>query len=142
MRTFLILAFVFAAVHCTQKFELNLDMFQKMQHHYGNPAFGCLHDEVAAGLQGASGDDCMPRAYNNACPSDVPTGTTATPMALVQDQSGNKYCCLVCRGLASGTCPSTASCVSPRGLNIPGMDLQAMVGICLYPAPSKMLQDN
>ena len=141
MRTFLVLAFVFAAVHCTQKFELNLDMFQVMSH-YGNPAQGCKSDEVKAGLQGASGDACMARTQNNVCPSDVPTGTTATPMAIVQDQSGNRYCALVCRGLASGTCPSTASCVSPRGLNIPGMDLQAMVGICLYPAPSKMLQDN
>ena len=106
-------------------------VFQAMMH-YGNPARGCRSDEVSGSIQGANGDCCLPRATNNVCPTDVPQGTTAKPFAVVQDQSGNRYCALICSGMATGTCPSGASCMHPSSGSY-GLNLQASVGLCLYP---------
>merc|ERR1711976_345626 len=91
------------------------------QTHYGNPQNGCLSDEIAARLSGVNGDACFPQATNNSCPTDVPSGTTASPMAVIQDQSGNRYCGLICSGIATGNCPSGSTCQSVSG-----------AGICMY----------
>merc|ERR1712014_28017 len=91
----------------------------------------CLSDEIAARIQGANGDACFPRANNGVCPTDVPTGTTASPMAVIQDQTGSRYCGLICSGIATGTCPQGASCMSPSSVSRM-LNLQATVGLCLY----------
>jgi hypothetical protein len=140
MRTFILLALVFAVAH-SEMVTLN---FQAVQHHYGDPARGCLTDELSGQIQGLSGyDDCMPQCNSSgACSSDVPTGTTATGYPAAQDAQGNKYCVLICSGLFTGTCPSGASCVSPS-TTVTGLNFQAQVGICMYPiASARLLFDN
>ena len=141
MRVAIILVLCFAAVH-TETFFLD---FQAVQHHYGNPTAGCLSDEMSGAIQGASGYDvCLPRASNGQCSMDLPANTTAKPYAAVSDQSGNKYCILICSGLATGTCPASGKCVHPSTA-AKGLNLQASVGICMYAAPSasaRLLADN
>merc|ERR1712087_1097699 len=114
----------------TPVFTLVPNMFQARSH-YGNPMpSGCLSDEIAARIQGANGDACFPRATNNRCPTDLPSGTTATPMAVIQDQTGARYCGLICSGVATGTCPSGASCVAASGYRL--LTSGAGVGLCMY----------
>jgi len=92
-------------------------------YHYEKPP--CQSDEMAAQIQGASGDVCAPHCDGGAaCPTDVPPGTKAQPQCALQDQSGNKYCALMC-GFSSG-CPSGATCARVGGI----------VGICVYPSTS------
>lgn len=89
--------------------------------HYGNPAEGCMADEVAVHIQGVKGAICSPKCTSGACPSDEPAGTDATPQCLLQDAgSGNKYCALACT--KATTCPASASCQ----MVMPG------IGLCTY----------
>jgi hypothetical protein len=70
--------------------------------HYGDPYDGCLSDEIAIRVQGASGASgamCSPMCNAGACPSDVPTGCKATPQCVLSTGGGKKYCALVCRRL-------------------------------------------
>merc|ERR1711862_300828 len=112
--------------------QLTPNLFQQMSH-YGNPAQGCRSDEVAGRIGGANGQICLPSCRSGQCPSDVPQGTTATPMCVIQDQSGHQYCGLICSGIATGTCPQGASCMTPSNAKFIGWNLQAAVGICLFP---------
>jgi len=90
--------------------------------HYGDPANGCESDEQAVQVQGISGDFCSPPCSNGSCPTDVPSGVTATGECILQDTSGDQYCALECNPLAySGECGS-ASC----------QEVQFGVGICTY----------
>jgi hypothetical protein len=140
MRTFILLALVFAVAR-SEMVTLN---FQAVQHHYGDPAKGCLGDELSGQIQGVSGYDvCMPRTNSSGvCSSDLPVGATATPYPAAQDAQGNKYCVLMCAGIATGKCPSGARCVSPSTA-IEGINLQQSVGLCMYPLGSaRLLFDN
>merc|ERR1711907_262661 len=51
--------------------------------HYEDPKpNGCLSDEVAIQIQGIKGDFCTPKCtgiFKTKCPTDVPSGVTATP---------------------------------------------------------------
>merc|ERR1712183_25514 len=149
MRAFILILALSAAVMTTevQKMTLLRQHFQAMTH-YENPwsssgtTPSCRSDELPGQIQGATGDACFPKATNDTCPTDVPSGTTATPFPLVQDSEGNTYCALVCKGYATGTCASGAECVSPSSNQIYGMQLQAMVAICLYPQPTLSTIDN
>jgi len=86
--------------------------------HYEKPP--CRSDEVDVTIQGFDGETCTPKCTNNACPTDVPEGTTATPQCVLQDSSsGDKYCALTC---LIGGCPPGASCKR-----------QGLTGLCLYP---------
>merc|ERR1719482_364828 len=88
--------------------------------HYEKPP--CQSDETEASVQGANGEVCAPKCdASGTCPTDVPPGTKATPKCALQDQSGNKYCALMC--LRSAGCPSGATCAKVGGL----------FGICVYP---------
>merc|ERR1712048_1318594 len=90
-------------------------------YHYEKPP--CQSDEMAAQVQSAGGEVCAPHCDGGAaCPTDVPPGTKATPQCALQDQSGKKYCALMC-GFSSG-CPSGATCARVGGI----------VGICVYPS--------
>merc|ERR1712203_1213447 len=69
--------------------------------HYGNPTGGCMSDEQAGKIQGLQGDTCLPTCtgiLKESCPSDVPTGDTDVPKCILKDQSGDKFCVLVCKG--------------------------------------------
>merc|ERR1712084_184197 len=86
--------------------------------HYEKPP--CRSDEVDVTIQGFDGETCTPKCTNNACPTDVPEGTTATPQCVLQDSSsGDKYCALTC---LIGGCPPGASCKR-----------SGLTGLCLYP---------
>merc|ERR1711945_19564 len=86
--------------------------------HYEKPP--CRVDEVDVSIQGFDGETCTPKCTSNACPTDVPEGTTATPQCVLQDaSSGDKYCALTC---LFGGCPPGASCQH-----------SGLVGLCLYP---------
>jgi len=88
--------------------------------HYEKPP--CQSDEMEAQIQGANGEVCAPHCDGGvACPTDVPPGTRATPQCALQDQSGKKYCALMC-GFSSG-CPSGAKCARVGGI----------VGVCVFP---------
>merc|ERR1711871_851093 len=90
--------------------------------HYEDPKpNGCRSDEQAIQIQGVSGDFCTPKCSGMTCPSDVPSGVTATPTCALQDTSGNKYCALICSPTQNDACGTNASCKSISG-----------VGICTY----------
>ena len=77
--------------------------------HYGNPSTGCESDEQAVRVQGLAGDFCSPKCSSSgSCPSDVPSGETASPECALRTTTGDKYCALICQsdsecgGLAAG----------------------------------------
>merc|ERR1719487_2687237 len=76
---------------------------------------------------GLSGDFCSPKCdTSGSCPSDVPSGDSATPTCALQTPFGAKYCALVCtpsdslKNGANGEC-GTGTCQSIQG-----------TGICTY----------
>merc|ERR1712170_274519 len=87
--------------------------------------------EMAGEIQGANGVGCFPKAQGYNCPTDVPEGTTAQPMPVIQDQSGDLLCGLVCAGPATGNCASGATCVS-----------LGQASLCLYSQPTLSTIDN
>jgi len=90
--------------------------------HYEDPKpNGCQTGELAIQIQGVAGDFCSPKCAGTTCPSDVPAGVTATPQCALQDQSGNKYCALICSPSASADTCGKATCKSIQG-----------TGICTY----------
>merc|ERR1711937_167499 len=92
--------------------------------HYEDPKpNGCLSDEQAIQIQGVSGDFCTPKCtgiLKMSCPQDLPDGVTAKPQCALKDQSGNKYCALICTPGANDSC-GKATCKSIQG-----------TGICTY----------
>lgn len=89
--------------------------------HYGAPP--CESDEQNVQVQGISGSFCSPPCTSGSCPTDVPSGVTATPSCLLQDTSGNKYCALKCTPSVNGECGAGAC-----------QEVQAGIGICTYGA--------
>merc|ERR1739848_4646 len=65
--------------------------------HYGDPKNGCMADEEPVQIKGVSGDVCTPKCKTNACPTDVPAGTTVEPSCALQTTAGDKYCALMCK---------------------------------------------
>ena len=58
---------------------------------------GCQAGEVNITITGITGSMCTPKCdATGQCPTDVCEGTVATPTCALQDQSGNKYCALIC----------------------------------------------
>ena len=101
-----------------------MELYQNATTHYGDPKQGCMSDEIAVQIQGVSGDFCTPTcSLFTACPTDVPTGVTASPMCALQDASSSKkYCALICQPSGNADqCGTNASCKSISG-----------VGICTY----------
>ena len=100
--------------------------------HYGDPASGCLSDELEVTIQGVDGDFCTPTcSLFKTCPTDVPEGVTAQPQCALQDSASNKkYCALICsptlpisnQKAADDQCGENASCKS----------VQLGIGICTY----------
>ena len=87
--------------------------------HYEKPP--CQKDETQAEVEGAGGSVCAPKCNTGSCPTDVPEGTTAKPMCILQDESsGDKYCALAC---ILGGCPDGSKCVH----------LSSLLGVCIYP---------
>ena len=71
-----------------------------------------------------AGEFCSPAcSAAGACPTDVPTGTTAKPTCDLNSPQGAKYCSLVCAGAGAAGCPTGASCKAIQG-----------TGICTYDA--------
>ena len=65
--------------------------------HYEDPKpNGCGSDEKAIKINGVTGDFCSPKCTGTECPSDVPTGVTATPTCALKTPFGAKYCALIC----------------------------------------------
>merc|ERR1711972_482614 len=94
--------------------------------HYEKPP--CRSDEVDVSIQGFDGETCTPKCTTNACPTDVPEGTTATPQCVLQDSSsGDKYCALTC---LLGGCPPGASCKH-----------SGLTGLCLYPQSNSNVKE-
>ncbi len=113
--------------HVSINVEFEIDMVGVNPTHYGNPSGGCMDDEMAGQIQGVNGTACFPKCtglvIKDKCPTDTPDGDTAPGECVVKDQSsGNKYCVLVCKGMATGDCPTGATCQPIQGQ-----------GICLYP---------
>jgi hypothetical protein len=85
--------------------------------HYEKPP--CQADEAQARVIGTGGVLCAPACDGTTCPSDVPDGVTAQPMCALSDQSGNKYCALLCGSDDECDSEGGASCAQ---------------GVCVYTA--------
>ena len=90
--------------------------------HYGDPKDGCMSDEQSITIQGVTGDFCSPACtgiLKTKCPADVPAGVTASPQCALQDQSGNKYCVLLCTpSVEDDQCGDKASCKPIQGQGV------------------------
>lgn len=104
------------------------------QSHYGDPKMGCMPDERNVTVNGVAGDLCAPLCHPNAtpaCPTDVPTGVTATPECELTFKDGVKGCILVCSpsidkgSLRLGDAQCGAGSCQPI----------QNVGVCTYGAP-------
>merc|ERR1712139_427803 len=94
--------------------------------HYGDPKGGCESDEQAIQVQGVPGDFCSPPCSGTTCPSDVPSGDTATPQCALQSTTGAKYCALICTPSALQTNGSNGECGTGTCQAVQG------TGICTY----------
>mmetsp|Transcript_5447 Transcript_5447/g.11150 ORF Transcript_5447/g.11150 Transcript_5447/m.11150 type:complete len:147 (-) Transcript_5447:182-622(-) len=100
--------------------------------HYGKPPTGCTDDELVLQIQGVPGIICAPKCADfMPCPSDLPDGVTASPQCALQDQSGHKYCILICNPATASLnflrggdsqCGEEATCQPVQG-----------TGVCTYP---------
>ena len=99
--------------------------------HYGDPAKGCLNDEINVFVNGVPGDWCSPSCgAGKPCPTDFPKGTTASPdCALAVGGTSPNRCVLLCNpaswrnlSVGDGGCPPGAGCHAASGK-----------GICTYP---------
>merc|ERR1712196_482197 len=121
-----IVAVAFAAPMGPLKLTVDPEFVAAMANssHYEDPKpNGCLPDEQAVQIQGLSGDFCTPKCtgiLKMSCPQDLPDGVTAKPQCALKDQSGNKYCALICTPGANDSC-GKATCKSIQG-----------TGICTY----------
>jgi hypothetical protein len=96
--------------------------------HYEKPP--CGSDEAEAQLTGSSGVLCAPKCdASGSCPTDFPSGVTATPLCALQDQSGNKYCALMCTSDSQCDTAGGSTCSMVAGSE----------GVCTYPATKKAL---
>lgn len=107
--------------------------------HYGEPPEGCEKDEKAFQIQGIPGGICAPMCTDFLpCPKDVPDGVTASPTCALKDQTGTKYCVLLCE--VGGGSPDDADfpgagdplgddqCGEATCQEVPGQG----VGVCTY----------
>lgn len=86
--------------------------------HYGDPnkPSGCEQDEIRVKITGVAGEVCSPPcAKDGSCPTDVPSGVTASPQCVLNDGQGDKYCVLVCSAAEDAQCGANASCKSAQG---------------------------
>jgi photosystem II stability/assembly factor-like uncharacterized protein len=90
-------------------------------HHYEKPP--CQADEAQASVTGTGGAVCAPACDGSTCPTDVPEGVTAQPTCTLQDQSGNKYCALMCDSDNHCDSGGGAACAHPTA---------GQPGICVY----------
>ena len=88
--------------------------------HYEDPNAGpCRSDEVPIQIQGVSGSICTPQCDDSGkCPTDVPTGVTATPVCALKSSAGQQFCCLECTPAQNDACGENASCKSIQGQGI------------------------
>jgi len=91
--------------------------------HYEKPP--CQDDEAQASVTGTGGAVCAPICDGTTCPSDVPDGVTAQPTCALSDQSGNKFCALLCQSDDECDSDGGANCAKPQA---------GAPGICVYPA--------
>ena len=99
--------------------KMGLLKHSKTNGHYGDPYTGCAADEKSFTIQGLTGEVCSPSCTSAACPTDVPTGVTASPQCALQDQSGNKYCVLLCTpSVEDDQCGENASCKPIQGQGV------------------------
>lgn len=85
--------------------------------HYEDPFAGpCRSDEVDIQIQDVDGKMCSPQCDDSGkCPTDVPTGVTATPACVLQSSAGEKFCALECTPAENDACGPKASCKSISG---------------------------
>ena len=104
--------------------------------HYGDPLAGaCMSDEQNITITGVAGSVCSPAAtgvLKQKCPTDTPAGCTITPAAILQDQSGDKYCALEC----SPSLPIKDQKLADSICGVDNMSCKPIsgVGICTYDA--------
>jgi hypothetical protein len=96
--------------------------------HYEKPP--CQDDEAKASVTDTGGSVCAPQCDGTNCPSDVPEGVTAQPTCALSDQSGGKYCALLCQSDDECDHDGGASCAHPQA---------GAPGICVYPDSSNGL---
>jgi len=129
-----------SVVSADARFETTSAAFEHFLKHYGSPSAGCEDDENSFQISGIPGGVCARKCADFLpCPTDVPKGVSATPMCALQDQSGNKYCILVCStttttkntdgNLRNGVVFQDDQCGEAICRPVPGQD---GLGICTY----------
>ena len=80
--------------------------------HYGNPASGCLPDEMELQISGIGGVACAPSCQGlfKHCPMDVPAGVTAPPVCLISVDK-KKKCTLNCEVGYDLPCGPSMKCI-------------------------------
>mmetsp|Transcript_66245 Transcript_66245/g.158459 ORF Transcript_66245/g.158459 Transcript_66245/m.158459 type:complete len:617 (+) Transcript_66245:94-1944(+) len=99
--------------------------------HYEKPP--CQDGEMEASIQGGSftGSGCFPKCTGaGSCPTDVLPGVTAPAQCAISDQSGNKYCGLICSSDDQCDKKGGAQCAMVQGT----------IGICEYPTSTEAAQ--
>lgn len=84
----------------------------------------CQPNEVNITIQGVPGSICTPPCENGACPMTPCSGILAKPQCALQDQSGNKYCALLC---SPGS--NTTQCSHDEHM---GCQAISGTGVCTY----------
>jgi len=97
--------------------------------HYEKPP--CQDDEAKASVTDTDGSVCAPECADQDCPTDVPEGVTAVPQCALSDQSGGKYCALLCQGDDECGSDPDAECAHPQA---------GAPGICVYKGASNGVQ--
>ncbi len=85
---------------------------------------GCQSDELSVQVEGLGGDFCSPYCSpSQACPTDLPDGTTASPECVLETQGSSTptNCALICDPSQSNQCPQNATCKPISG-----------IGVCTY----------
>jgi len=86
--------------------------------HYGDPKNGCPSGDASIQIQGVSGDFCSPKCVLGFICPGTPADLEGTPQCALQDQSGDKYCALMCSGNGDSCGNAGDTCKSIQGTGI------------------------
>ncbi len=96
--------------------------------HYGNPfRSSCMSGEYNISISQIPGAFCSPTcSVTSPCPADMPSGMSASPECVLQDQHGLRMCAMICspdmaNPSSNGECGPHATCKPISG-----------TGVCTY----------
>lgn len=86
--------------------------------HYGDPKAGCPTGDASIQITGVTGDFCSPKCVLSfICPA-VPANLSGTAQCALTDQSGDKYCALMCDTAGENCGDAGMTCKSIQGTGV------------------------